>query len=218
MKYSKWIVAKILAIKFISHGVRSYSASCIKQNAAFLMENLSFCAPGWREFQSSCQEDRWFDGWIRVLMGRAFSPHIPPRQVTLGRVSDNHYTHHWTINHPFLLLVICQLGENDGRPTEHITWTSSGIGQILTPLDEKWKVGECVDVHLNTFVWELSYISDPLQLSSPFSWHSQVAKFKMEDKYLRRALLWNLENWHTPSMPFTPKLHKNQFGISYKFQ
>lgn len=55
MKYSKWIVAKILVIKFISHGVRSYSASCLKQNAAFLMENLTFCAPGWREFQSSCQ-------------------------------------------------------------------------------------------------------------------------------------------------------------------
>lgn len=46
MKYSKWIVAKILVIKFISHGVRSYSASCLKQNAAFLMENLTFCAPG----------------------------------------------------------------------------------------------------------------------------------------------------------------------------
>lgn len=173
MKYSKWIVAKILVIKFISHGVRSYSASCIKQNAAFLMENLTFCASGWREFQSSCQEDRWFDGWIRVLMGRAFSPHIPPRQVTLGRVSDNHYTHHWTINHPFLLLVICQWGENDGRPIEHITWTSSGIGQILTPLDERWKV--CVQDGKNVLMFTWIHLYGSLAIYQiPYNFHHHL--------------------------------------------
>lgn len=159
-------------------------------------------------------------------MGRAFSLHIPPRQVRLGSVSDNHYTHQWTINHQFLLLVICQWGRKWW--TTHRTyyvdivryWPNPhtfGSGREMESMCTRWK--ECVHDHLNAFVWELSsYISDPLQLSSPFSWHSQVAKFKMEDKYLRRVLLWNLENRHTPNMPFTPKLHKIQFRISYKFQ
>lgn len=127
-------------------------------------------------FNQVVKEDRWFDGWIRVLMGRAFSPHIPPHQVRLGSVSDNHYTHQWTINHQFLLLVICQWGENDGRPTEHIMWTSSGIGQILTPLvqDGKWKV--CVQDGKNVFMitWMHLYGSFLAIYQIPYNFHHHL--------------------------------------------
>lgn len=226
MKYSKWIVAKILVIKFISHGVRSYSASCLKQNAAFLMENLTFCAPGWREFQSSCQ-GRQMIWWLNQgADGSSFqSPHTTPPSQTGQCVRQ---PLHSSVDHKSSISPFGHLSMGRKWWTTHRTyyvdivryWPNPhtfGSGREMESMCTRWK--ECVHDHLNAFVWELSsYISDPLQLSSPFSWHSQVAKFKMEDKYLRRVLLWNLENRHTPNMPFTPKLHKIQFRISYKFQ